>query len=212
MGIRASTRRLKRPGLGVGNMALVVRAVDVLAVPTRRERHGRANPTSAEACGECLRVCARAGRAAAVVFRPQAAVTQLLLHALLLTQSGIADEHPEAGLKGRDCRLAIVRGDVVNGDTAVGPESDVGELANPTICSVAGAEVQDGRPVVREVFGKGAAGAGRVLDEVVGSRVHAGVQRVSSHDLVDMRRDSDSRVDQRVDSADYWGLETLFSS
>jgi hypothetical protein len=41
-------------------------------------------------------------------------MAQLLLHALALAQAGVADEHAEAGLEGRDGCLAVVGWDVVD--------------------------------------------------------------------------------------------------
>jgi hypothetical protein len=56
MALGAGTGRLKGADLRVGNVALVVRAVDVFAVPTGGKCDGCSDPAAAEALWECYGV------------------------------------------------------------------------------------------------------------------------------------------------------------
>ncbi len=207
MSFGAGAHRFKGTLSGIGNMALVVRTVQVLAIPASRKGDSRPNPTLAGLGGKRggVRSCAgcAAARAAGVVLLHVAAVAQLALLALGLAQGGVADEHAEARLEGGHGRLPVVRRDVVDGDAADGADADVGELGHAPVGAVAGAEVQHRRPVVGEVLGERAARAGRVGDQVVARRrVHARVERVAAHDLVHVRRRHRARVYQRVEALD----------
>lgn len=62
------------------------------------------------------------------------------------------------------------------GLTYIGTEAHIGKLGNALISAVASLEVQDSRPVVGKVFGKGAARTGRLLDEIVGCWVHVDLE------------------------------------
>jgi hypothetical protein len=65
--LRACAGRLKRPDLGVGDMALVIRAVDIFAIPAGRECYSCSNPSQTESRGKCHGVGASAGCAALIV-------------------------------------------------------------------------------------------------------------------------------------------------
>jgi hypothetical protein len=54
-----------------------------------------------------------------VVLGSQAAVAELLLHALALAQAGVSDEHAEAGFEGGDGRFAVVRWDIIDGNSSL---------------------------------------------------------------------------------------------
>ena len=69
--------------------------------------------------------------------------------------------------------------------------------------AVASAEKQHGGPVVGKVLGKSTARASALGDEIVRRRVHGRVERVSAHNLVQMRRGNGARVDERVESIDH---------
>ena len=205
MASRAAARRPDVVGLGVGrvgDMALVVRAVGVLAVPARRE--GDDGPDAADAGGLGQR--RPVGRAAVDV-----AVVALVGHAAVahlsggprLLEAGVADEHAEAGLEGRDLGFLLVGGDVIHGDAAVAPQPLFLVLGHALEAAVAGAEEEHGGPVVGEVLAEGAARARRLGREVVRGRVHGRVEGVAADDLVQMRRGDRPRVDEGVDAVDH---------
>ncbi len=84
-------------------------------------------------------------------------------------------------------------------DPSDGTEPNIGILRHAPECPVAGTEVQDRRPVVGEVLHVGTTGAAGGSDQIV-TRTHRGIERVATHDLVQMRRGQKARVDQRVEA------------
>jgi len=83
--------------------------------------------------------------------------------------------------------------DVVDEDTTLGLGAEPvveleggAALGDTLVAAVASLEVEVGGPVVGEVIGEGACGAGGVFGNVVGG--HGDVEGVSADDLVDMRR------------------------
>ena len=189
-------------------MALMVGAIEVLAIPASRESNRSPNATLASLRRKRRRVGSSTGRTAArtagIILLLITAMAQLALLALGRAKPGVTDEHAEARLEGGDGRHAVVRRDVVDGDAAVGAQPDVGELRHPLVGAVAGAEVHDRRPVVGEVLGERAGRAGRVGDQVVArGAVHARVERVPAHDLVHVRRGERARVHEGVEPLDH---------
>ncbi len=73
-------------------------------------------------------------------------------------------------------------------------------LGDALVAAVASLEVQVRCPVVGEVIGKLAGGAGGVLGDVVGG--HGDVEGVAADNLVDMRRGDLAGVDEGVDPVD----------
>lgn len=208
MSLRTFAHGLEGAGFWIGHMALVIRTVYILPIPARRERDGRPDATSARLGGETLRVVSGARRAAGnsghagVVGGHVTAMAKLALHALGRLQRGVAHEHAEPFLESGDVGLAIVRGDVIHGDAAVGAETDVRELRHPSVRAVARAEVHHRRPVVREVLGERAARAGRLRHEVVRVRAHRGLEGVPAYDLVHVGGHYDARVHEGVEALD----------
>ena len=106
---------------------------------------------------------------------------------------GVADCHAESGLEG--CYFAV--GKVVHRLSAVRRTvsewigQSVHALEGPVLCS----EVQYCGPVVGEVFGRDAAGAGGGIGHVGAERA---VQRVSSHELMEMGRSLDAWIHDSV--------------
>jgi hypothetical protein len=113
VGGRARASALKGAAGRVGDVALVVRAVRVLAVPAGREGDRDAPPATAGRLGKALGVAARAGGAAEGV----------LLHVGLAPEAQarrylggdpvacVADEHAETGLEGCDLGAGLVASD-----------------------------------------------------------------------------------------------------
>lgn len=112
---------------------------------------------------------------------------------------GVADEHPEAGPEGRHGRLVRRIGDVVHRDAADAFQPFAGDLRHALEGAVARAEVQDCGPVVGEVLGEGAAGAGGERGEVVRER---GVEGVPADDLVEVWGGDGAWVDEGVEAVD----------
>lgn len=187
----------------VRDMALMIRTVGVHTIPAGGKSDGRAYASLAEPFRELLGVyCRCARRAALVIAGTEATMAELPLLILARLQGSVAHKHTEARFECRHVGLAVVRRDVIDCDAAVATEPYVGELGDALVGTVASTEVQDGGPVVGEVLGERAAGAGRVLDKVVCGRVHVGRERVAAHDLVHMRRADNAWVDERVEALD----------
>ena len=119
-----------------------------------------------------------------------------------LVACGVSDEHAETRLEGCDIDAYVVWGDVVDSDAPVSAETEVRKLTHALVRAVAGSEVQDGGPVVGQVFGEGAASACRLLDEIVRCRVHGRVERVAPDDLVEMRRGDRAGAHERIETFD----------
>ena len=111
---RAGANGFKGPGLGIGDVALVVGTVCVFSVPASGKGHGCPDAAFAKACRKCLGIRPRAGRSTPVGASSETTVAELLLHSLLLAQSGVSDKHSEAWLERSHCRLSVVWGDIVD--------------------------------------------------------------------------------------------------
>lgn len=96
----------------------------------------------------------------------------------------------------------MVSTDVVDCDTTLNVEADVGNLRNTLEGAILGLEVGISGPVVGEIFRVCAAGAGGLGRGIENTRCHAGVERVSSNDLVHVGATNDTGVNKGVDSVD----------
>jgi len=99
-------------------------------------------------------------------------------------------------LEGRDGRLGADVGCVIDSHSSFGLlETDIGRLANPVEAAIAGSEVQDGCPVVGEIFGEGARRACGLSGNVL---VHLGTKGIAADNLMEMRALVCSRVDEAI--------------
>lgn len=180
----AHDSELRRPRDRMGDMFRMRRRIEVLAVPADRKDDARPDSARARLLGErlgvALRVLARGVRVAAKVGARVA--PEARLHVLAKAgggaAAGVARKHAEAGLEGRH-GLGTGRR-VVDGDAGVGgADLAVDHLRDALVGAVAGAEVDVGGPVVGEVLGKTAGGAGGEFGDVgVGAGGHGGVEGV----------------------------------
>ena len=195
-------------------MRLVIGAVEVHAVPARREQDVGPDPV-ARAVGEVHRVdggiLARPEEIPAVVGRvvaPEARLRRQVPRALRLgPERRVAKEHAEPR---RERSRLVLPGDVVDQHAAVdaageGLVAKEGlearrELRHALVGAVAGAEVEVRGPVVGEVVAVAACCAGRVVGNV-GQR-HRLVESVATDDLVLVRGWDGAGVDQRIDAVD----------
>jgi hypothetical protein len=107
-----------------------------------------------------------------------------------------------------DCgNLARAGRDVVDGDAAVGlrrepvvEQEAVRDLRHALVASVLSSEVDVGCPVIAEIVGGTAGGAGSLLGNV--GRRHRDVEGVASYDLVHVRRRRPARLNERVEALD----------
>lgn len=86
---------------------------------------------------------------------------------------------------------------------------DVGALRHANVAAVASAEEEGRRPVVGEVFRKGARCAGCLLANVVPSWVHGDVEHVAAHNLVDMGRLRGARENKTVNRTASVGIARI---
>ncbi len=179
----------------------MVRAIRVLTIPASGEGDDRADAALTEVRGQFLAVRGAAVHVAVVSRRRHAAVADFTCRTRL-AQRGVADEHAEAGREGGDLCLRVGRRDIVHRDAALGTETLARELGHALVRPVAGSEVEDRGPVVREVFRERAAGARGFRGEIVRRRVHGGVEGIAPDDLVKMRRRYRAGTYQRVQTVD----------
>jgi len=136
-------------------MALVVGTVEVFPIPTCGEGDDGADATRTHFPRERLSIRSATIDVAVVSRCRHAAVTHFAIGARSVGQ-GISDQHAEAGSEGRDVKLSIRLCDVVNGDTTCTFKPLARHLRDALERPIAGAEIQDGGPVVGEVLGEGA--------------------------------------------------------
>lgn len=107
VGARARSAGLERAGGRVRDVRLVVRGVEVLAVPACREVHRHSPAAAAGLRREGLRVLPRAGGPAERVLLHVrlAAVAQALLHRAGGAVRRVSDEHSEALIKCKNSQL-----------------------------------------------------------------------------------------------------------
>lgn len=98
-------------------------------------------------------------------------------------------------LERRDLGAGLVPSDIIDGDTGLDAEAQVGDLRDALVGPVASLEVEIRRPVVTEVLAVCAAGACRDLGGIVACRGHACVERVSTDDLMHVRRGHTTGLD-----------------
>lgn len=137
-------------------MVLVIRRVEVLAIPARRVDDIRANTTQTRHCRETLRVQLRISARRSIIaaeVRTRVASEAGLIFIFRFAAHGVADEHAEAGLEG--CHRVLLGSNVVDGYAAAGLSSEfvieeeaVGDLGDALESSVASLEVEVGGPVV----------------------------------------------------------------
>ena len=157
----------------VGQMGLVVGAVEVLAIPAGREDDGGADTTGARLRGEGPSVLAVTRSKALAV--SVAAMAHIGVGLCSRAEVGVACNHAEAGLEGSDLVLLGVRIHVVNRKTTVLRDTDVGHLGNSLVGSVLRRlEVDVRSPVVAVILGERACSAGGGLGWVHVGRVHLG--------------------------------------
>lgn len=114
-----------------------------------------------------------------------------------LAAVGVAREHAEPGLEGRD-GLGTGRGVVHRYARVGGANLVIDHLGHALVRAVARLEVDVGRPVVGEILGEGARGAGGDLGDVgVGAGGHGRVECV----LLGVSRDFGRR-------GEVWGRRT----
>lgn len=121
-------------------MAHVVYAVRILAVPAGRECDDGANSTGTHLLRQELAVRGATVDVAVVPGRRHAAVTHLA-GCPGLTGGGVANEHSESWLEGRDFLVRVRRGNVVHCDTSVGAKALADKLRDTPVCAIACAEV-----------------------------------------------------------------------
>ena len=166
----------------------------------RRECDCGANASSAHARrqGSSISTSARSPSERILRHVAEASVAELTLLSCLGAHHRISNKHPEAGFEGRHCSLSIVRGDVVDSYSFSALKPEIYHLRHALECAILGPEVEIRSPVVGKVLAKGAARAGRLLGWIIQNRRHAGIERVSSNDLVVVRRTNHSGGDQRI--------------
>lgn len=176
--MRARTRwRAQTATIRVRNMALMVRRIQILAIPTAREDNSCANAPRAVLVRQLRSILAIAWRKALTIFQ----TTMAYGSSIGFLGKWVASQHAEAGLKGS--HLAVLGGvsHVVDCHAAVLLQSDVGELRNALKGAILwGLEVQGGGPVVAEVLRVGARCAGGEGGGVVYRGLH--LDRVSGWD------------------------------
>jgi len=158
----------------IRNVALVVGAVQIDAIPAGRERNDAPNPSGAELLGQGHAIGSSAVQVPVVPGLGHAAVAHFRVDFPLICrapESGVADEHAEAGLEGS--RLVRAQwGNVVNSDAADALQALARLLRDSSVGPVPSAEVEHCGPVVGEVLGKGARGAARLGHEIVRLGIH----------------------------------------
>jgi len=159
--VGAGALGLKGALFRVGDVASVAGAVEVPAVPARRESEVRHDAGFARRAGKVL------GFGEASSERLEASKSQLSkpLRLRCRGQGWIPCEHAEALLEGRDLGGLLIGLQcvlhVVDGHAGLGFfEPGVGDLRYAVVGAVAGLEIQDCGPIVGEVLGELARGAG----------------------------------------------------
>lgn len=174
----------------IRDMALMVRAVQINAIPAGRERNDAPDATRAELGGQRHAVGGRAVQVVIIPGRGHAPMAHLRVDFVLwcgAAKGGVPDEHAEPGPEGSRLVLAQ-RGDVVDRDAAYAPQALARLLRDSLVGPVSGAEIKHRGPVVGKVFGECARGAARLGDKIVGLGVHGCVERIAADDLVEVRR------------------------
>lgn len=136
---------------GIGNVTLMVRAVQILAVPTGRKGDDRTYAADTGLRRKCLGVRASTIDIAIVSFRRHTAMAHLAIRARSF-RCGVSNKHTEARPEGGDIPVVGSGRDVVYRNSAITLQTLVGELRYALECSVTGSEVHNGGPVVRKVL------------------------------------------------------------
>jgi len=128
-------------------MALMVRTIQILAIPASRKRDNSPNTTDTRGLRQRRRIGGPAIDILIVSARGHAPMAHLVRRAGKLIR-GVADQHAEARLERSHLLALVLLRNVVHGDAAIATQVLVGELRHAPVRAVAGAEVQDGGPVV----------------------------------------------------------------
>lgn len=204
MTARTRPAALKGAAARIRHVRRVIGRIQRLAVPARREPHVGHDALGARPRGHRVGL-GRAGGERVEADKGHLAVAGGFG---LGAPRRVADDHAEARLEGLHL-AALVRGRVVDCHAAAAGavEADVGPLGDADVGPVAGAEVEDGGPVIGEVLGEGAGCAGGLLlgefcegergeggvipggflGDVVAAVVHGDVESVTANDLVNVR-------------------------
>lgn len=131
-------------------MTLMIRGIQVLAIPAAREDNRRADPLGAILRRQLRGIFPIAGSKPLAVAQTSVAdggLVGVFLH------HGVAGDHAETGFEGRHFAVHRAVRHVVDGHAAVLLEADVGELGDALEGGVfGGAKVEGGGPVVGEVL------------------------------------------------------------
>ena len=106
------------------------------------------------------------------------------------------------GLESSNPSASLIASDIVDGRTGLNAETEVGDLGDALVRAIPGLEVDVGSPVVGEILRVCATRASRGRGRVVGLGRHAGVERVTSDNLVHVGGRGVARLDQGVDAID----------
>lgn len=125
---RRAVRGAEATAVGVGNVGLVIRRVEIDTIPAGREDDGSTDTSGAELGWELARVLGIT-RSETLAVSEAAMADRGFVFVLLVR--GVSGDHPEAGL---ECRhLAILRRvrHVVDSHASVLLKAEVGKLGNP---------------------------------------------------------------------------------
>jgi hypothetical protein len=180
--MRARTRRRAQTAtIRIGNMALVVRGIQILAVPTAGEDNGRSNAPRTVLIRQLCSILSIAWREALTILQTTMAYGSFVW----FLGKRIASQHAEARLEGGHLAVLGGVGHVVDCHAAILLEPDIGELWDALESTVLwGLKVHGGGPVVAEVLGVGAGCAGGEGGGVVDGGFH--LDEVSESDLKGM--------------------------
>lgn len=150
--------------VGISNVALVVRRIEIFAVPAGGEDDGSPNAARAILVGKLSSVFGIAGSEALAV--AHAAMADGCFVGFF--GHWVAGDHAEAGLEGGHLAVLGAVWHVVDGHASVLLEPNIGELRHTVESAVLGRlEVQGGSPVVAEVLGVGARSTGGLGRRIV---------------------------------------------
>lgn len=149
-GMRAGTRGgSKAPTVRVSDVTLVVRTIEVLAVPAARKDNSCANALGTVLCRQLTRVFS-------ITWCKALAIAETAVadgHTVVSLGHGIASEHAETWFEGGQFVVFGTVGHVVHCHAATLLDPDIGHLWNSLVCAVFwGLEVERCGPVVAEVL------------------------------------------------------------
>lgn len=212
-------------------MALVVWRVEVLAIPAGGKRDGCSNATGTEVVGEASRVVASAWRASewceVVSFETSMAYTTGLSgcvaeHLIPSKHAKSLGRRSDFRSRGRVVELrvnienmkthwckcsdvadSIVWRDIVNRDPSRLIQPPIWELSHSFERAVPSLVIHSRRPIITKILTERATRASGIIGEIMFQWGHCRIKRISSDDLVDVRRSYHSGIDERVESFNY---------